>query len=116
MSNGTAVVQKGRLDSAGIRPMFEKIFISEDLGVNKPEKQFFMKCFAEIPNFNRSRCIMVGDSLTSDIRGGQNAGITTCWFHRQDRIPREDIVPDYEINSLAELPGLLERVFPEKQC
>ena len=116
VSNGTAVVQKGRLDSAGIRPIFEKIFISEDLGVNKPEKQFFMKCFAEIPNFDRSRCIMVGDSLTSDIRGGQNAGIMTCWFHRQDKAPREDIVPDYEISSLAELPELLERVFSEKQC
>ena len=111
VSNGTACVQQGRLASAGIASYFEKIFISEKLGANKPDKAFFDRCFAQIPGFDRERCILVGDSLTSDIRGGINAGVRTCWFNLRGNPEREDIVPDYRIDSLAELPELLERIF-----
>ncbi len=113
VSNGTAVVQQGRLESAGIAPLFEKIFISEEIGANKPDRLYFTRCFAQIPDFDRSRCVIVGDSLTSDIRGGINAGIRTCWFRREGKEPRPDIVPDYEFGDLGELPALLEKIFPE---
>ena len=77
VSNGTPVVQQGRLKSSGIGRYFEHIFISEEIGATKPEKRFFDICAASIPGFDRERAIIVGDSLTSDIRGGINAGIPT---------------------------------------
>ena len=107
-SNGTARVQAGRLESANISRYFEKIFISQLLGANKPSKAFFDRCFAAIPGFSRDRAMMVGDSLTSDILGGKNAGIATCWVNPSHAAGREDIRPDYEIESLARLPELLE--------
>lgn len=109
-SNGVASVQHSRIASAGIEPYFRGIFISEEMGAVKPQKEFFEACFARIPDFDRERALMVGDSLTSDIRGGINAGIRTCWLNYNGRPGREDIVPDYEIRSLAELPALLEKL------
>ena len=110
-SNGTQRVQDGRIRSAGIAPFFEKIFISEHMDGNKPEARFFDQCFREIPGFDRSRAIILGDSLTSDIRGGVNAGILSCWFNPQGRENTGSVRPDYEIRALAELEGLLLRVF-----
>ena len=110
-SNGTAVVQEGRLKSAGIGPYFEEIFISEEIGFNKPSVEFFNRCFDKIPDFCRERTIMIGDSLTSDILGGINAGIRTCWFNPQGRSGRGDIVPDYELSKLEQVPGLLKKIF-----
>ena len=112
VSNGTASVQEGRLKSAGISRYFEQIFISENLGVNKPSAEYFEACFQRIPYFDRSRTLIVGDSLTSDILGGKNAGIRTCWFNLRNRPEREDILPDEKICSLMDLPPLLERLFP----
>lgn len=110
-SNGNLHMQKGRLDSAGIRPYFKNIFVSEAVGHNKPSKAYFDACFAAIEGFDKDRAIIVGDSLTSDILGGINAGIKTCWFNPHGKAGREDIVPDYEIRALSELPALLERAF-----
>ena len=107
-SNGAAAVQHSRLESAGITPYFKGIFISEEMGADKPKRAFFDACFAAIPNFDRQTALIVGDSLTSDIRGGLNAGIRTCWFNRQDRPSRPDIQPDYTITALSQLPALLE--------
>ena len=109
-SNGSLAVQRGRLKSAGIAPFFKGIFISEEMGHNKPAKAFFDACFAQIPDFDPTAAIMVGDSLTSDIRGGLNAGIRTCWVNRTGEAPRADIVPDYTISDIRDLPALLERV------
>ena len=106
VSNGTARVQIGRLESADISHFFREIFISQQVGVNKPDKEFFTRCFAKIPDFDPEKAIIVGDSLTSDIQGGINAGIATCWVnpgHKPQTIPA-----DYEIESLAQLEELLE--------
>lgn len=107
VSNGTACVQEGRLSSAGISHYFRKIFISEHIGCNKPQAAFFDRCFADVPGFDRETALIVGDSLTSDIRGGNNAGIRTCWFNPHGMPRRTDIVVDYEIERLDELPPLL---------
>ena len=81
VSNGTAKVQEGRIGSSGITKYMDGIFISQILGANKPDKQFFDICFAEIPDFSLSETVIIGDSLSSDIKGGINAGITTVWFN-----------------------------------
>ena len=77
-SNGTKRVQEGRLKSANISRFFQQIFISQEIGVNKPDLEYFQRCFARIPNFDPARAMIVGDSLTSDIQGGINAGMRTC--------------------------------------
>lgn len=107
-SNGTASVQKGRMTSANLYRFFEQVYVSQEVGHNKPSKAFFDACFARIPDFDPARAMMVGDSLTSDIRGGINAGIKTCWVNPAHAPGREDIRPDYEIEALSQLPALLE--------
>lgn len=106
-SNGSAAVQNSRLDASGLRSWFRGIFISEEVGFDKPSPDFFEACFQRIPDFSRDSALIVGDSLTSDIRGGRNAGLRTCWFNPERSPRRADILPDYEIASLEELPGLL---------
>lgn len=106
-TNGTASVQKSRLKSAEIEPFFEQIFISEELGCNKPETAFFERCFAAIPDFKKEEAVMVGDSLTSDILGGIRAGIRTIWFNKDLKESSGEIRPDHTIKALSELPGLL---------
>ena len=108
-SNGAAAVQNPRLDDAGIRKYFQGIFISEEIGADKPSKAFFDACFAAIPNFRVEEAAMVGDSLTSDIRGGHNAGLRTVWFNCHGKEPRADIRPDYVIQNLSDLIPLLEK-------
>ena len=113
VSNGAAKVQDARLRSAGIGPYFEDIFISEQLGAEKPARAFFDRAFARIRDFDPARTILVGDSLSSDIRGAKNAGVTACWYNARRRAPRPDITPDYMIESLSELPGLIYKLKTE---
>ena len=107
-SNGTAKVQVGRLESANISHYFEKMFISELVGPDKPSREFFDRCFAQIPGFCAEKAMIVGDSLTSDIQGGINAGMRTCWVNPKHAPARKDIQPDYEIENITQLSGLLE--------
>ena len=107
-SNGTAVVQKGRMTSANLYRFFEKVFVSQEIGHNKPSKAYFDGCFAQIEGFDPKKAIIVGDSLTSDILGGNNAGIATCWVNPSHAPLKEGIRVDYEIEALSQLPALLE--------
>ena len=107
-SNGVADTQSTRLESAQIEKYFKAIFISETTGHHKPEKEYFDYCFARIENFDPETTLIVGDSLTSDIRGGLNAGIKTCWFNPKGKPARPDILPHFEIRSLRELQELLK--------
>ena len=106
-SNGTAAVQHRRLAAAGIGKYVQKVFISQEMGADKPSPAFFDACFAAVPGLSRQEALMVGDSLTSDIRGGRNAGMAACWFNPQKKPGRKDIRPDFEIHALEELPRLL---------
>ncbi len=110
VSNGTAKVQEGRIGSSGIAKYMDGIFISQILGANKPDKQFFDICFAEIPDFSLGETVIIGDSLSSDIKGGINAGITTVWFNPKEIENDSDIKPDYIIKELSEVPGLLSQM------
>ena len=108
VSNGTASVQKGRMTSANLYPYCEKVFVSQEVGYNKPAREYFDKVFAQIPGFDPKKAIIVGDSLTSDILGGINAGIATCWVNPGHLPKREDIPADYEIEGIYQLEALLE--------
>ena len=107
-SNGTAKVQAGRLASANISRYFQEIFVSQQIGADKPSIEYFERCAAKIPGFDPQKALIAGDSLTSDIQGGINAGMTTVWVNYRGYPPREDIVADYEIGSIAQLEELLE--------
>ena len=107
-SNGTAGVQHGRMTSAGLYPYFEQGFVSQNIGYNKPSREYFDACFARIPGFDAGRAMMVGDSLTSDIRGGINAGIQTVWVNPGHK-DCGDIRPDYQIENLSQLEDLLRK-------
>ena len=109
-SNGTAVVQKGRMTSANLYRFFEQSFVSEEIGHNKPSKEYFDAAIARIPGFDPARALMVGDSLSSDIKGGINAGIRTCWVN-PNHAPADPKIPaDFEIEALHQLPALLEQL------
>lgn len=113
-SNGTATVQHSRLTSAGLYPYFEKVFVSQKLGYNKPAKAFFDACAAQIPGFAPEKAMMVGDSLSSDILGGINAGLPTCWVNPHHKPHPENITPDYQIEALSQLPELLKKINREE--
>ena len=81
VTNGTKVAQDGKLKNSGLDKEFDHIFISEEVGMEKPNKGFFDAVFAEIGEYAKDEVLIVGDSLTSDIQGGVNAGIKTCWFN-----------------------------------
>ena len=106
-SNGTASVQKGRMTSANLYRFFETVFVSQEIGHNKPSKEYFDACFAQIPGFDKEKAMIVGDSLSSDIKGGINAGIKTVWVN-PDHKDCGEIKPDYEIEYLHQLEALLE--------
>ena len=108
-SNGTAKVQAGRLSSANISHFFEEIFVSQEIGADKPDIVYFQRCAERIKGFDPERAMMVGDSLTSDILGGIRAGMKTVWVNPQHKQSNE-IHPDYEIEALHQLPALLERI------
>ena len=109
-TNGTSNVQKSRMSSSDISKYFQGIYISEDVGYNKPDPRYFEACFKDIPSFIREETVMIGDSLTSDIKGGINAGIKTVWFNYEGKSRDDSIVPDYEVNSLDEIPALVKRI------
>ena len=106
-SNGTAPVQDGRLKSAGILPLFQDVFISQRLGANKPSREFFELAAARIPDYSPKEALMIGDSLTSDIQGGVNAGIDTCWYNPKGLPLPDSPKPTYVIGALTELMKLL---------
>ena len=109
-SNGNADTQRSRIALADIEKYFEGIFISGEVGVNKPDKGFFDHCFANMEGFTKDKTLIVGDSLTSDILGGKHAGIATCWVNPGHKTAPPELQPDYQIESLTQLEALLETI------
>lgn len=107
-TNGIVNVQTPRIEASGIGKYFEDIFVSEKIGYNKPDKRFFDAAFSKIDGFRLEETVIVGDGLASDIKGGINAGIKTVYFNPKGQENTTDIIPDYEIRSLDELPELLK--------
>lgn len=107
-SNGILQVQRKRIAGAGISRYFENVFISEELGAEKPSELFFERAFSKIPGFRKEHAIIIGDSLTSDIAGGAAAGIKTCYFNPKRKA--HNASPTFEITRLSMLETLLENL------
>ncbi|MBQ9246331.1 YjjG family noncanonical pyrimidine nucleotidase [bacterium] len=107
VSNSMYETQYCRLTKAGICKYFKEIFVSDKIGHQKPTKDFFDCCFKNIPNFNPKDTIIIGDSLTSDIAGGNNAGIKTCWFNYKKIPNTKHEKSDYEITNWEEIKSVL---------
>lgn len=108
VSNGTAVVQDSRIEKAKLATYFKKIFISEKLGVNKPDARFFELCFKEMPGIKKEETVIVGDSLTSDMLGGENAGIRNIWYNPKGIKNNLGVRIWREIRSLDEIKNIIE--------
>jgi len=110
-TNGTAVAQHKKLRLSGLYEVFEACFISDEVGYEKPSVEYFEAIFLHIRTrygaFSKDRVLMIGDSLTSDIRGGRNAGIRTCWYNPKHLENHTEVQPDYEIDDLWKIRDLL---------
>lgn len=109
-SNGTAFVQDRRIKASGIAGYFDGIFISERMGAHKPSAEFFDACFAQMDEPERESTVIVGDSLTSDILGGINAGIHTCHYTLGREIEYTDIKPEHSARYLYEIPEIIGKI------
>lgn len=107
VTNGLASTQDKRLRASGLIMLFKDIFVSEATGYQKPMKGFFDYVFGRIPEFSLNETLIIGDSLSSDIKGGYQAGIDTCWFNPKMKENNTDIVPTFEIHKLNELYQIL---------
>lgn len=108
VTNGVSKTQDRRLRDSGLHSFFKDIFVSEDTGFQKPMKEYFDYVFARIPDFSLEHGLIIGDSLSSDIKGGQLAGLDTCWFNPEKKQNTTEIVPTYEIQKLEELYKVLD--------
>ena len=107
VTNGIAAVQHGRFDSSPLARFFDATFISDELGVEKPAKAFFDAVAARIPDFDPADTLVVGDSLTSDIAGGINAGLDTCWFNPKGKVAPADMPITYTVEKLEDVVPLV---------
>ena len=110
VTNGIAGTQRRKINLSGFRDCMNDCFISEEVGHEKPNQDYFTYVFSKIPDFDPERTIIVGDSLTSDIKGGALAGIKTCYFNPDRKELAGDFKPDYEIDHLWDVLRVLDFV------
>ncbi|MDK2634187.1 pyrimidine 5'-nucleotidase [Pantoea stewartii subsp. indologenes] len=107
ITNGFTALQQRRLERTGFLDYFSALVVSEEVGVPKPDARIFDYALAQLGNPPRDRVLMVGDTPESDILGGMNAGIKTCWVDHGTRPLPDAIKPDWRVNTLSELDALL---------
>ncbi|MGC6767397.1 YjjG family noncanonical pyrimidine nucleotidase [Enterococcus sp. LJL51] len=109
VTNGIASTQYKRLTDSKLLPLFKDIFVSEEVGYQKPMKEYFDYVFERIPNFEQEKTMIIGDSLNSDIAGGNQANIETVWLNpaKVTKQTETKIQPSYEISRLDELFTIL---------
>ena len=101
-TNGVARVQRARLEASPLKEAFQAVIISQEVGAQKPQPAFFAAAMAALGVRDKSRCVMVGDTLGSDIRGGIAAGLDTIWYRPRGGSPG-DLSPTYTAASLREV-------------
>ena len=107
LTNAVASVQKTRFANSAIAPYFQGAFISEEVGVGKPDPAYFEYVFRAVPGLARDNALVIGDSLTSDIQGANNAGLPCCWFNPKGQPRPQGLRIDYEIRALEELYAIV---------
>ena len=103
VTNAVSRVAHRKIEKSSLGQYISDVFVSDDIGVQKPMPEFFDHVVSRLRNYDKSRMIVVGDSLTSDIQGGANSGLATCWFNPLKKPNSTPITPTYEIRMLAEL-------------
>ncbi len=106
-SNAPNEQQRKRLLKASMLEYFESIFASESLGVSKPQKEFFRLCLEGMGGALTEETAIIGDSLSSDIKGGADSGLFTCWFNRKGKSAPSDMKIDVTVTTLADLKNIL---------
>ncbi|GGQ03457.1 pyrimidine 5'-nucleotidase [Shewanella litoralis] len=107
ITNGFTELQSIRLSRTGFQDAFSPVVISEQLGKAKPDVAIFNHAFSLMGDPDKHQVLMVGDNLHSDILGGINAGIDTCWLNHHGAVVSDDIAPSYQVSNLTELHQLL---------
>ena len=107
-TNGIISIQTGRLTKSGLASYFNHVFISEQLGTQKPDALFYERIGQQIPGFSKENTFMIGDSLTADIQGGNNAGIDTIWYNPHHLENKTGAQPTYEVHSYQDLLNCLD--------
>ena len=107
VTNGVRETQRRRLEAGGLYSFFEAVFDSQSVGFQKPAKEFFDHVAKNITGFEKRHALIIGDSLTTDIRGGIAAGIDTCWFNRNPEKSAEDLPITYTVTRLTQLYDIL---------
>ncbi|MBQ7959597.1 MAG: YjjG family noncanonical pyrimidine nucleotidase [Clostridia bacterium] len=110
VTNGTKVAQEKKLRLSGLSEVFDAIFISENVGAEKPNKAYFDYVFEKLGITNKSEVLLIGDSLTSDMKGGVIAGVDTCWFNPAHKPNTIGIPVTYEIDDLGGIIEIVRRV------
>lgn len=105
-TNGISSVQRRRLEKSPVKPYIAGIFVSEDTGSQKPNLEYYQYIFARLDQRDKSKILAVGDSLSSDIKGGIGAGLDTCWYNPAKKEAGE-LAPTYVIHELEELCGIV---------
>ena len=108
VTNGTKIAQDRKLNKSGLADIFDGIFISESVGAEKPSTAFFDAVFKSIPPCGKDEVMIVGDSLTSDIKGGNNAGIITCWYDRGIDTPDSSVVINHRVTDLRQVLDIIK--------
>ncbi len=107
VTNGTLLAQSRKLKASGLDRIFDGVFISDQIGFEKPSIEFFNKVQEQIGNFKSGEVMIVGDSLSSDMKGGNNANILCCWYNPNGNENKFDIKIDYEIKDIYEIFNIL---------
>lgn len=107
ITNGMKEAQRPRIAKVDWNKYFRHLFVSDEIGLAKPQKSFFDHCLEAAGNPPKDEILVIGDSLESDILGAKNAGITSCWMNPSRKINPPDIVPNYEITKLTELYDII---------
>ena len=108
VTNGTKVAQDRKLSKSGLDKLFDGIFISEEIGYEKPGIEFFHRVFEKIGPYELDEILIVGDSLTSDMQGGNNAGIKCCWYNPKKKENEKNLKIDYEIDNLRSILQIID--------
>ena len=109
-TNGITAIQTGRLAQSGLAPYFNQVFISEQLQTQKPDALFYERIGQQITGFDKEKALMIGDSLTADIQGGNNAGIDTIWYNPNHLVNKTGAQPTYEVHSYQALLETLDKL------
>lgn len=107
ITNGIEVIQTSRIGKSKLAPFIKHIIISEAVGYSKPDSRIFEHAMKLVGMSDKQRVIMIGDSLTSDIKGGNDFGIDTLWVNLNNKLPSETIKPSYEVKRLEDIPNCL---------